>query len=85
VPPNKEIVGADADALELRCLAHFMAASTTARTCGGERSARRSEGTDAHSVNARAIGLDPKALIHGKETGRDITKTWFYAFIYGAG
>jgi DNA polymerase-1 len=36
-------------------------------------------------VNARAIGIDPKAKVLDGWTGRDIAKTWFYAFIYGAG
>lgn len=85
VPPGKKLVGADADALELRCLGHYMA-----KYDGGEYvvfivRGKKSEGNDAHSVNARAIGLDPKAIIRGLESGRDITKTWFYAFIYGAG
>ena len=41
-----------------------------------------------HSVNARALGLDPKKKywVDGTElSGRDIAKTWFYAFIYGSG
>jgi DNA polymerase-1 len=45
-------------------------------------------GTDMHSVNARAIGLDPKQLynVFGVMlSGRDIAKVWFYAMIYGAG
>jgi DNA polymerase-1 len=85
VPLDKEIVGADADALELRCLAHYMARYDDGAYVSAVNLGKKEEGNDAHSVNARAIGLDPKELIHGKETGRDITKTWFYAFIYGAG
>lgn len=81
----KVLVGADADALELRCLAHFMA-----RYDGGDYvkvvlEGKKENGTDIHSVNARALGLDPKAAVLGLQTGRDIAKTWFYAFIYGAG
>jgi DNA polymerase-1 len=41
VPPDKELVGADADALELRCLAHFMARYDDGAYVRGERSARR--------------------------------------------
>jgi DNA polymerase-1 len=73
-----QLVGCDADALELRCLAHYMAAYD-----GGEYTevvlrGKKEDGTDMHSVNCRAIGLDPK-------THRDVAKTFFYAFIYGAG
>lgn len=73
-----KLVGCDADALELRCLAHYMGAYD-----GGEYTevvlrGDKSKGTDMHSVNCRAIGFDPK-------THRDMAKTWFYAFIYGAG
>lgn len=85
VPPDKEQVGADADALELRCLAHFMAAFDGGEYVRAVNEGKKSDGTDAHSVNARAIGLDPKALLFGEESGRDIAKTWFYAMIYGAG
>lgn len=86
--PGFKLVGADADALELRCLAHFMA-----HYDGGEYTrvvleGRKEEGTDIHSVNCRALGMDPvkKYPVDGKLIpGRDIAKTWFYAFIYGAG
>lgn len=82
------LVGCDADALELRCLAGYMA-----RYDGGEYidtvlRGDKDKGTDMHSVNCRALGMDPKALydIGGREeVGREIAKTWFYAFIYGAG
>ncbi len=81
-------VGCDADSLELRCLGGYMA-----KYDGGEYietilTGQKALGTDMHSVNARALGLDPKAeyAVDGKMlTGRDIAKTWFYAFIYGGG
>jgi len=82
------LVGADLSGLELRCLAHFMA-----RYDGGayakivvEGSSK--DGTDVHSVNCRALGFDPKELyvIGGKQiSGRDIAKTFIYAWAYGAG
>lgn len=88
VPPGKKLVGCDADSLELRCLGGYMArydgGSYIKTILEGDKSA----GTDMHSVNARAIGLDPvkKYEIDAKVlTGRDIAKVWFYAFIYGAG
>lgn len=72
---DRVIVGCDADALELRILAHFLA-----RFDGGEYVATvlngsKADGTDMHSRNREAIGL----------LYRDTAKTWFYAFIYGAG
>jgi len=73
-PPGYMLVGCDADALELRCLAAYLA-----RYDGGEYirtvlSGNKAEGTDMHTLNAAALGCD-----------RDTAKTWFYAFIYGAG
>lgn len=79
------LVGADADALELRCLAHFMARYDGGAYIRVVLEGKKEEGTDIHSVNARALGLDPKALVLGLQSGRDLAKTWFYAFIYGAG
>jgi DNA polymerase-1 len=85
VPPNKRQVGADADALELRCLAHFMAKYDGGAYIKVVLEGRKENGTDIHSVNARALGMDPKAKVLDGWTGRDLAKTWFYAFIYGAG
>ncbi|UFS66954.1 DNA polymerase [Paracoccus denitrificans] len=82
------LVGCDADALELRCLAGYMAPFDGGAYIETVLSGDKALGTDMHSVNARALGLDPKGTYHvgGQEqTGRDIAKTWFYAFIYGAG
>jgi DNA polymerase I-like protein with 3'-5' exonuclease and polymerase domains len=73
-----QLVGCDADALELRCLAHYMAAYDNGEYTEVVLKGDKSKGTDMHSVNCRAIGFDPK-------THRDMAKTWFYAFIYGAG
>jgi DNA polymerase I-like protein with 3'-5' exonuclease and polymerase domains len=82
------LVGCDADALELRCLAHFMARYDDGAYVKVVLEGRKEDGTDIHSVNARALGLDPKVRYEvggGNPTGRDIAKVWFYAFIYGAG
>lgn len=75
VPVGKKLVGMDADALELRCLAGYMA-----RWDGGEYirvvlDGDKKKGTDIHSRNQRAIGLN----------SRDVAKTWFYGWLYGAG
>lgn len=69
------LVGCDADALELRILAHFLARFDGGAYVRTVLDGRKEEGTDMHSRNRDAIGL---AL-------RDTAKTWFYAFIYGAG
>lgn len=88
VPEDRLLVGADADALELRCLAHFMARYDNGDYVRVVLEGKKEEGTDIHSVNSRALGLDPKqryTIGTGTPTGRDIAKVWFYAFIYGAG
>lgn len=68
-PPGMMIVGADAAALEARCLAHYMAfydhGAYTDVVLNG----------DIHSVNQKAAGL----------ATRNLAKTFFYGFIYGAG
>lgn len=82
------LVGCDADALELRCLAGYMAKYDGGAYIETVLSGDKAQGTDMHSVNARALGLDPKKTypVDGKDiNGREIAKTWFYAFIYGAG
>jgi DNA polymerase-1 len=81
----KKLVGADADALELRDLAGYMAAYDDGAYIRTVLEGDKSKGTDMHSVNCRALGMDPKAVQWNGESGRDVAKTWFYAFIYGAG
>lgn len=82
------LVGCDADSLELRLLAGYMAAYDDGAYIDVILKGDKSNGTDMHSVNCRALGMDPKGTydVDGtKLPGRDIAKTWFYAFIYGAG
>lgn len=81
-------IGCDADALELRCLAGYMAAYDGGEYIDVVLKGDKSIGTDMHSVNCRALDMDPKlpyAVDGAMIKGRDIAKTWFYAFIYGAG
>ena len=88
VPKDKVMIGCDADGLELRCLAGYMAPFDGGEYISTVLNGDKSQGTDMHSVNCRAIGMDPKGsvTINGKDVkGRDVAKTWFYAFIYGAG
>ena len=72
---GKKLVGCDGDALELRDLAGFMARYDGGAYIKTVLEGKKEDGTDMHSVNMRAIlaGARPTA------------KTWFYAYIYGAG
>lgn len=86
--PGWKLLGSDMDALELRCLAGYMSLWDKGAYIDVVLKGDKAKGTDLHSVNCRALGMDPKAEypVEGKMIpGRDIAKTWFYAFIYGAG
>jgi len=69
VPEGFMLTGADLAGIELRCLAHRMAAYD-----GGAYGRILLEG-DIHSENQRLAELD----------SRDTAKTFIYAFLYGAG
>ncbi len=75
VPAGYKLVGCDADALELRGLAGYMAPYDGGAYIDTVLKGNKAAGTDMHSVNMRALGF----------SARDPAKTWFYAFIYGAG
>ena len=68
------LIGCDADALELRCLAGYMAHYDKGAYIKTVLEGDKSQGTDMHTINANVLECD-----------RDTAKTWFYAFIYGAG
>ncbi len=68
------LVGADAAALELRCLAGYMAMYDNGDYVRTVLEGKSEDKTDIHNVNARALGCT-----------RPQAKVWFYAFIYGAG
>ena len=68
-------VGIDADALELCCLAGYMSVWDEGAYIEAQLKGSKKNGTDPHSLNAKALG----GIV------RDTAKTWFYAFIYGAG
>lgn len=72
--PGYRLVGCDADALELRCLAGYMAIYDEGAYIKTVLEGKKEDRTDMHSINAGVLGCD-----------RDTAKTWFYAFIYGAG
>ena len=73
--PSYVLVGCDAAALELRCLAGYMAPYDNGAYIKTVVEGERDSNTDIHTVNQQAIGA----------ATRDMAKTWFYAYIYGAG
>jgi len=81
VRPSFRMVGSDQAGLEQRTLAHYTWAYDK-----GEYATKSLESEDIHWMHAQAIGI-----AKGDEEGehrkvlRDYTKTWFYAFVYGAG
>lgn len=86
--PGYTLVGCDADALELRCLAHYMASYDGGAYVETVLRGDKAKGTDMHSQTSRAIGMEPTKLYQAggrMAPGRDISKEWFYAYLYGAG
>ena len=69
---NYLLVGADASALELRMLAHYMKDQDYVKTV---TEGSQELGTDVHTKNQRAAGLATRAQ----------AKTFIYALLYGAG
>jgi DNA polymerase I-like protein with 3'-5' exonuclease and polymerase domains len=82
------LVGVDLSGIELRLLAHYMARYDGGAYAKAVVEGKSEDGTDVHSLNAKALGLDPRMVyfVFGKQAkGRDIAKTFIYAFLYGAG
>lgn len=71
---DRYLVGVDADGIQLRILAHYIndPEFTKALVAG-----RKEDGTDAHSLNKRALGPICRT--------RDHAKTYIYAWLLGAG
>lgn len=67
-------VGVDAEGLEFRMLAHYMAAKDNGKTIDTVLNGDKSKGTDIHSLNKKAADFYL----------RDSAKTAIYAMIYGA-
>lgn len=74
-PPDKRLVGVDAEGLEMRELAHYMARYDGGAYVEAVVNGDKKLGTDAHSMNQKALGMRT----------RDGAKTWLYAYVYGAG
>lgn len=68
------LIGTDADGIQLRILAHYM---NDERFTNALIKGRKEDKTDAHSLNAAALGSVCQ--------GRDPAKTFIYAWLLGAG
>lgn len=73
--PGLKLVGCDAEGLELRMLAHYMARWDGGAYAETVVNGRKEDGTDVHNVTKSAVGLN----------SRDNAKTFIYAMLYGAG
>lgn len=73
-------VGFDGSGLELRCLSHHLYPYDGGAYAKTVVEGKKEDGTEVHSVTRNALGLDQYG---GK--GRDTSKTWKYAWLYGAG
>jgi DNA polymerase I-like protein with 3'-5' exonuclease and polymerase domains len=81
VDKGKKLVGVDASGLELRMLAHYMKDDSYAREIVSG---------DIHWTNTLALGFFPATTKrdkenHEHEVRRNQSKTFCYAFLYGAG
>lgn len=78
-PEGWVLVGADASGLEARCLAHYMAKFDDGAYAKVVLSG------DIHTTHMAALGDDTDTTSPLFKAQRDVRKTWFYAYIYGAG
>jgi DNA polymerase-1 len=69
------LVGADAEGLELRMMAAYLYPADNGAYAAAVLHGNSADGTDVHTLNQKAVGL----------YSRDSAKTFFYAFLYGAG
>jgi DNA polymerase I len=69
------LVGCDAEGLELRELAHYMAKFDEGSYADTVVNGKKEDGTDVHTVNQRLLRMN----------SRNSAKTWIYAYLYGAG
>lgn len=73
-PEDRWLIGVDADGIQLRILAHYMDdPKFTEALING----KKEDGTDAHSLNRRALGTVCAS--------RDVAKTFIYSWLLGAG
>lgn len=85
VPKGWKLLGSDMSGLELRCLAHYMARWDDMAYGRIILEGKKEDRTEIHTANQDVLGL-PDEPADGRTTkGRDTGKTWFYAYLYGAG
>ena len=72
-PENRLLIGVDADAIQLRVLAHYMNDKTFTNAL---ISGKKENGTDAHTMNKNALGSVCKS--------REVAKRFIYAWVLGA-
>lgn len=75
--PGWKLVGIDADGLELRDMAGYMAKWDGGEYIEAVLRGKKEEGTDPHSRNRDILQLGAEHRV--------VAKTWFYGLIYGAG
>lgn len=75
VAEGNRLGGCDAEGLELRMLAHYMAKYDGGAYGKAVVEGKKEDGTDVHTVNQKLIRLN----------SRNSAKTWIYAYLYGAG
>lgn len=73
--PGWDLVGVDAEGLELRMLAHYLGKFDGGALTRALLEGSKEAGTDAHTINQKAVGLHK----------RDNAKRLLYALMYGAG
>lgn len=76
--PGKEQAGQDADGLELRMLAHYLAPYDKGAYARAVDQGKKEDGTDPHSLHASVISTVV-------DIDRSAGKNHTYAFLYGAG
>jgi DNA polymerase-1 len=74
VPSGRNLIGVDAEGIQLRILAHYM---DDKRFTASVTEGKKEDGTDPHTLNKLALGPVCKS--------RDDAKTFIYAFLLGAG
>jgi hypothetical protein len=75
VPEGKVLLGWDASGIEARCMAHFLAPYDKGAFIKTVLEGKKEDETDIHNLNKKALEID----------SRDVAKTFFYAWLYGAG
>jgi len=75
VPDGYYLVGCDADGLEARCKAHYLAPYDDSQFIQTILEGNKDDGTDTHSLNQSYLKL----------ASRNVAKTYYYAWLYGSG